>query len=61
MEVIRKPERAAWAEFALALCATLAAAVPLSAQERVNSSVGVAEEISRKTGRPILAIAGSAT
>ena len=55
MEVIRKPE------FALALCATLVAAVPLCAQERVNSSVDVAEEISRKTGRPILAIAGSAT
>ena len=41
-------------------CLTLVAA-PLAAQDRAAPSLDAAEKLSRETGRPILAVAGSET
>jgi hypothetical protein len=39
----------------------VAAAAPAAAQERAAASLEAAEKLSRATGRPILAVAGSET
>jgi hypothetical protein len=44
-----------------ACCLALFSTAPALAQERAAASLEAAENLSRATGRPILAVAGSAT
>ena len=46
---------------ALWACLAVLSAAPALAQERAAASLEAAENLSRATGRPILAVAGSAT